>query len=64
MTISVKICGIERIESLNTAIEHGADYIGFVFYPPSPRNLTLKKAKKLISRVPSFISRERLDIIN
>jgi len=57
MTISVKICGIERIESLNTAIEHGADYIGFVFYPPSPRNLTLKKAKKLISRVPEHITK-------
>ena len=46
MTISVKICGIDRIESVDMAVEKGAAYLGFVFYKPSPRNLTLEKAKK------------------
>ena len=57
MTINVKICGVERIESVETAVKHGAAYIGFVFYKPSPRNLTLKKAKQLICRVPKNIIR-------
>ncbi len=47
MTIAVKICGISNEEALEAAIEAGADYAGFVFYPPSPRNLSLKRAKEL-----------------
>ena len=57
VTISVKICGVERIESVDIAVKHGAEYIGFVFYPPSPRNLTLEKAAQLIYRVPKHITR-------
>ena len=57
MTINVKICGVERTESVDAAVKHGAAYIGFVFYPPSPRNLTPKKAKQLIYRVPKNIIR-------
>ena len=57
VTISVKICGVERIESVDIAVKYGAEYIGFVFYPPSPRNLTLEKATQLIYRVPKHITR-------
>jgi phosphoribosylanthranilate isomerase len=57
MIINVKICGVERTESVDAAVKHGAAYIGFVFYPPSPRNLTPKKAKQLIYRVPKSITR-------
>ena len=57
MTISVKICGIDRIASVDMAVEHGAEYIGFVFYPPSPRNLTLEKAAQLICRIPKHVTR-------
>ena len=57
MIINVKICGVERTESVDAAVKHGAAYIGFVFYPPSPRNLTPKKAKQLIYRVPKNITR-------
>ncbi len=52
----MKICGIERAESVDIAIEYGADYIGFVFYSPSPRNLTLEKAKQLKSRIPKHVT--------
>ena len=57
MTISVKICGIDRIESVDVAVENGAAYLGFVFYQPSPRNLSLEKAKQLIYRVPKNVIR-------
>ena len=56
MPISVKICGIERAESVDIAIEYGADFIGFVFYSPSPRNLTPEKAKRLKSRIPKHVT--------
>jgi phosphoribosylanthranilate isomerase len=39
------------------AVEHGADYIGFVFYNPSPRNLSAKSAAQLATNVPKNISR-------
>jgi phosphoribosylanthranilate isomerase len=57
MIIDVKICGVERTESVDAAVKHGAAYIGFVFYQPSPRNLTLEKAKELVCRVPKSITR-------
>lgn len=52
----MKICGIERAESLDIAIEYGADFIGFVFYSPSPRNLTPEKAKRLKNRIPKHVT--------
>jgi phosphoribosylanthranilate isomerase len=57
MMINVKICGVDRTESVDAAVKHGAAYIGFVFYQPSPRNLIPKKAKQLICRVPKNITR-------
>jgi len=56
MTVKVKICGITTEEALRTAVEAGADALGFVFKAPSsPRNLPLDKAKKLISKVPPYV---------
>jgi phosphoribosylanthranilate isomerase len=48
MSISVKICGIKTEAALDAAIEAGADYAGFVFYPRSPRNITLDDAATLV----------------
>ena len=56
MTIDVKICGIDRSASIETATENGAAYLGFVFYPPSPRTLTIEKASRLIKHVPTNIN--------
>ncbi len=47
MSICVKICGITRIEDAECAIVCGADIIGFNFYPPSPRALSLEQAREL-----------------
>jgi phosphoribosylanthranilate isomerase len=52
----VKICGITRSEDLQAAARAGADAIGLVFYPPSPRFLSLDWARQLASEVPPFVS--------
>jgi phosphoribosylanthranilate isomerase len=53
----IKICGITRETDLEFALSAGVDAIGFVFYPPSPRALSLKEAGKLARRVPPFVTR-------
>ena len=46
----VKICGLSTPETLDVALEAGADMVGFVFFPPSPRNMSLEQARALGSR--------------
>lgn len=51
----VKICGLTRRQDVNTALNEGADAVGFVVESPaSPRNLTLSKAEDLLSHVGVF----------
>jgi phosphoribosylanthranilate isomerase len=47
MSLIVKICGLSTRETLETALEAGADMVGFVFFPPSPRHLSLTTARDL-----------------
>jgi phosphoribosylanthranilate isomerase len=47
MSLIVKICGLSTRETLETALEAGADMVGFVFFPPSPRHLGLATARDL-----------------
>src|SRR5215470_19000513 len=47
MSLLVKICGLSTRETLDVALEAGADMVGFVFFPPSPRHLSLEKARDL-----------------
>ncbi|MFT4122128.1 phosphoribosylanthranilate isomerase [Bradyrhizobium sp.] len=47
MSLLVKICGLSTRETLETALEAGADMVGFVFFPPSPRHLTLELGRDL-----------------
>ncbi|MBS0267544.1 MAG: phosphoribosylanthranilate isomerase [Proteobacteria bacterium] len=50
MVTRAKICGITTTEALDAAISGGADYIGLVFFPKSPRHLDIAKAKGLAER--------------
>jgi phosphoribosylanthranilate isomerase len=51
MSLIVKICGLSTAEALDTALEAGADMVGFVFFAPSPRHLTFDMAQTLGRRV-------------
>ncbi|OAF08159.1 N-(5'-phosphoribosyl)anthranilate isomerase [Bradyrhizobium centrolobii] len=47
MSLLVKICGLSTRETLQTALDAGADMVGFVFFPPSPRHLALEMGRDL-----------------
>ncbi|MDA9507499.1 N-(5'-phosphoribosyl)anthranilate isomerase [Bradyrhizobium sp. CCBAU 11386] len=47
MSLLVKICGLSTRETLETALDAGADMVGFVFFPPSPRHLSLELGRDL-----------------
>jgi len=50
MSLTVKICGLSTPEALDVALEAGADMVGFVFFPPSPRHIGFEAAKLLGAR--------------
>ena len=56
MRTRVKVCGITRADDLRAAADAGADAFGLVFYPPSPRFLTLERARELNRAAPPFLT--------
>jgi len=57
MTVTAKICGLSTPETLDVAIRGGGSHVGFVFFPPSPRNLSRERAAQLAARVPGHVAR-------
>jgi phosphoribosylanthranilate isomerase len=57
MSVAVKICGLSTPDALAAAVAGGARYLGFVFYPPSPRAITAAAAARLAAAVPAGILR-------
>ena len=55
MPVSVKICGLTEPETLHAAVSGGARYVGFVFYPPSPRSIAPSMAAELARLVPTGV---------
>ncbi len=53
MKIKAKICGLTTKDAVDSAVENGAEFLGFVFFPPSPRNITAKKAAELTADIPN-----------
>ncbi len=57
MSVAVKICGLDSAEAVAAAVAGGASFVGFVFYPPSPRSLTAEQAAALAPGVAPGIAR-------
>jgi phosphoribosylanthranilate isomerase len=52
----VKVCGIRRREDALLAVELGADALGFVFWPDSPRAVTMEQVREIADALPPFVS--------
>jgi phosphoribosylanthranilate isomerase len=62
MPLLIKICGLKTPEALDAALDAGADMVGFVFFPPSPRNLGLEAARLLGERVKGRAKKVALSV--
>src|SRR3954447_7663385 len=51
MSLLVKICGLKSFDAIDAAIDAGADMVGFVFFPPSPRHVHYTDARNLAKHV-------------
>lgn len=56
MRTRVKICGLTRPEDVRAAVDAGADAVGLVFHPPSPRVVTVEQAARLCRLLPPFVT--------
>jgi len=57
MPVAVKICGLNSPEAVKAAVDNGASYTGFIFYSPSPRDISLEKAEELATLVPPSVKK-------
>jgi phosphoribosylanthranilate isomerase len=62
MTLRVKICGLSTAATLDVALDAGADAVGFVFFPPSPRHLGYDAARALGARVKGRAEKVALSV--
>ena len=62
MSLIVKICGLSTRETLDVALAAGADMVGFVFFPASPRHISLETARDLGSRAKGRASKVALTV--
>mgnify|MGYP000040488936 CR=1 FL=1 len=56
MRTRIKVCGFTDPENAVAAASEGIDAIGLVFYPPSPRHVTLEQAQEIVAAVPAFVT--------
>jgi phosphoribosylanthranilate isomerase len=62
MSVLVKICGLSTPETLDVALDAGADMVGFVFFRPSPRNISFEQARTLEGRVQGRAKKVALSV--
>ena len=60
--IRVKMCGLTTPEQAQWACEAGASYVGLVFFPPSPRNVSLAAATEIAASVPDDVTKVALAV--
>jgi phosphoribosylanthranilate isomerase len=53
----VKICGMTNLEDALTAVDAGADAVGFVFYERSPRNISVEAAREIVEKLPAGVDK-------
>lgn len=53
----VKICGMANLEDALTAVEAGADAVGFVFYEKSPRKISVEAAREIVRKLPETVEK-------
>ena len=58
--LRVKICGLSRPEDVLAASQAGATYVGYVFFPKSPRNVSIEQARALALDTPSGLAKVAL----
>jgi len=56
MRTRVKICGFNQAKDAVAAANLGVDAIGLVFYPPSPRHVSIEQAKEIVAALPAFVT--------
>lgn len=62
MVQAVKICGLTRETDVDAAVDAGANLVGFVFFPPSPRSISVARAAELTKRVPKDVIKVALSV--
>ncbi|NOQ76420.1 MAG: phosphoribosylanthranilate isomerase [Methylococcaceae bacterium] len=56
MRTRIKICGFTQVKNAVEAAHLGVDAIGLVFYPPSPRNVSIEQAVNIVNALPAFVT--------
>jgi phosphoribosylanthranilate isomerase len=62
MSTLTKICGLSTVEALDAALSEHADFVGFVFFPPSPRDVSLDLGRKLGAHVQGRAQKVALSV--
>ncbi len=57
MAVTTKICGVDTVTAVQAAVSGGAAFVGFIFYPPSPRHVTPQQALTLAAQIPSSVGK-------
>lgn len=52
----IKVCGVTSVADASAAVAAGADAIGLVFYPPSPRYISIEQAREIAQSIPPFVT--------
>ena len=55
--VKIKVCGMTQLDDVLTAVDCGADAVGFIFYKKSPRHVNESTVKKIVAHLPPFVNR-------